>query len=83
MTRYLKLWFAPEEGKRAKTMLLEVLKETSLLYIGRKVNRFGDDGSYMDGSGTMVEPIQMIDKSLVTKTKDMRMDKKYCELVNA
>ena len=28
MTRYLKLWFAPEAGKRAKTMLLEVLKET-------------------------------------------------------
>ncbi len=83
MTRYLKLGFAPEPGKRAKTMLLEVLKETPSLYIGRKVNRFGDDGSYMDGDGTMVESIQMIDKSLVTKTKDMRMDTKYCELVNA
>jgi hypothetical protein len=37
----------------------------------------------MDGEGTVVESIQMIDKSLVTKTKDMKMDKKYCELVNA
>ena len=83
MTHYLKLWFIPEPGKRAKTMLLEVLKETPLLYIGRKVNRFGDDDTYMDGEGTVVESIQMIDKSLVTKTKDMKMDKKYCELVNA
>ena len=74
---YIKLWLKAEgTNKRARTVVLELLGETPQFYHGRKLNRFGEDNSFMC-SGVIVDVQELIDKALVTKTKVMEMDKKY------
>jgi hypothetical protein len=79
---YIKLWLKAEgTNKRPRTMVLELIGETPQFYHGRKVNRFGEDNSFMRKDGVVVDLQELIDKALVTKTKALEMNRKHGWLV--
>ena len=69
---YIKLWLKAEgTNKRPRTMVLELIGETPQFYHGRKVNRFGEDNSFMRKDGVVVD----------LQTKALEMNRKHGWLV--
>ena len=80
MTRFEKITYQPPR-KRARTRLVRVIAESSLLLHVHMVAKDGDDvGGRIDKDGTPHDTEHMIDKTLISKRVPQKMNLFFEEL---
>lgn len=77
MLKYLKLRMKKDaSGPHAgRTIYLSVTSETEQFYIGRRVDREGDDFSYERSDGTIIDTIDIIHRDAVKWAVPVGYDK--------
>lgn len=63
-----------------RVLNLHVLEETTTFYLGRAVNMKGDDKSYKNADGAMVDLQEMIFKGAIKWEKPLHYNRHYDEL---
>lgn len=79
--RYERVTYLDGDGGKRKTMLAEVVADGgAAVVIFRPVNKAGEDRSYINGEGSVVDVQHMIASGLIVSRTPMRMNVTYGEL---